>query len=929
MILRLLLVCLLPGYSSVLAESWRDDSRQAVLENDSIEAKFQGGMLYELTDRKTGRMLISIDPADLSAKLPVFGASYGGIIAVDLDSCTATQKVKSDSIVSQFRAVDSTEVTLAWRIERGDGDLVLQLSGRTPEPVGQIRFTIFGCKLDGNTAVAIDCYGVSHTFNSPWEGAFGDPRLSKRQVQPLVALFEGAGSGWFLSGREERIGPANIILEGRGQTVDVTFARGFPVEQNNERQMFEVRLRPYSKHWEDAVDPYLEWMEKGAGYVPIKRKSPAWVRDIKTQVYIRPGDFDNLERVAKTLDPSKVIIGRMVGWRMHPMDVNYPDYRVNETARKWFGRARELGFHVGAHFNTTGVGKNFPDLLERFERGFEVIGTDEKGNKRYYEVEGKERHRYCSTALKDWRQYFITQMKDAVDAGVDLIYIDESMAPMGDFVVDGMTAIEGVMTLEKEIMEAYPHVAVETEQFNTMAARHAAFALSQMPLGHPLSGYIFSRFIHILPEGYMCAPTEEAMMNAFTSWGFVIPSGGLEKSWMRINEAFQKYDLVPDSRLPRRVFRHFEKHSSLGLMPIYDSPVSPEGDKLFGYRGKDGVIAYFEKYSDKRGLVIYEPGKEPKWVGKRIMGVSVYPGPGVVRKITRGADEYADWMVYDGNKLMGLDPEETYFIDETSTLRQDRFHLTSIPNDFAFVDDSVEAFRIVPVDQARDGSFYKLSFTGNGQISMYVPDDMLIFLNGNEIEIDRTAKTAQATIAATADELGVLLAFRKTDVKLAGKWTDLPWQTSYLQRSFYVGQHRVLDYSTEGPVRKMRDINAFYTHVTGTGVVIGKLPDAASIRLQGAYGMREESIITDGEGVVRINGKEVMRIPPGDRPYRVQSFDVDITEYSGRHIMMEFVADGRVHGPTAADWYNPWIVVKHVLDEPDDAKSRRHEMLIP
>ena len=104
-------------------------------------------------------------------------------------------------------------------------------------------------------------------------------------------------------------------------------------------------------------------------------------------------------------------------------------------------------------------------------------------------------------------------------------------------------------------------------------------------------------------------------------------------------------------------------------------------------------------------------------------------------------------------------------------------------------------------------------------------------------------------------------------------------------------------------------MNAFYAHLTGTGVLIGRLPDAGSIRIQGAYGMREESIITDGDAVIRINGNEVMRMPPGPRPYEVHSFKVDISAHAGRHVMLEFLPDGLVHGPSAADWFNPRIVV--------------------
>ena len=906
-------VCLATvGWAGV---GWQDEAVRGTLRNDALVARLQGGFLYELTTADATRKLVNLAPGELAAVRRVFDTT-----SLDLGAADVVLADNAGRLDYTLTWADGTTLRLNWRIE--GADLVLRASARTPSAVGTFAYTLQGCDIADHSVVWVSNFGASHAERAPWTGSLGDVHhgFSRGFVHPLVALFEGEGAGWFMEGREEKIGPANILLQGRGATVDATLVRGFPAA-TTAPELFEIRLRAYREHWADAVDPYVKWMEHGAGFVPLEKKSPAWIKDIQVQAYVRVGDFDGLESLARRVDPARTMIGRMVGWRVHPMDLGYPDYRVNETAKRWIRRARELGFHVGTHFNTAGVSKNNAELLQRFERGFAVIGTDAQGNKQYYEIDGAGRHRYCSTALKDWRDYLIAQMREAVEVGVDLIYIDESMAATGAFIVDGMTAIEGLMTLEKEILEAYPQVAVETEQFNPMANRHAAFTLSQMPLGHPLSGYIFHRFVKILPEGLMSSPTGGEMLDAFQSWGFLVPGGGLEESWLQIRRAFQDHDLVPDVRLPRRPFRRFAKHPSHGVAPVPDGKPTPAGGvKLFGYRGKGGTTAFYEKHPNRRGLVVYEPGKEPQWVGARITGVTTWTSPGVVYEVSPGVDRIADWMVYDGDTILGLDPKKTYGLDEHKTLDQDRFHLTAIPGDFALQDH--DALRIVPVHQGVDGSFYKLTFTGNGEISMVVPDDMLVFLNGEQVPVDRASRSARASIAATTDDYGVLIAFRKSDVELSGPWADLPWQTSRLQRSFYCGQHQILDYSTEGPVRKLRDINAFYTHVTGTGVMIGKLPATGNIRLQGAYGMREESIITDGDGVVRINGKDVMRIPAGPRPYKVHAFDVDITPYAGQHVMLEFVADGRVHGPTAADWYNPWIAVdpRHETNTLDQLK---------
>ena len=33
-----------------------------------------------------------------------------------------------------------------------------------------------------------------------------------------------------------------------------------------------MRIRTYSGNWEDAVDPFVSWMENDMGYVPVDQK---------------------------------------------------------------------------------------------------------------------------------------------------------------------------------------------------------------------------------------------------------------------------------------------------------------------------------------------------------------------------------------------------------------------------------------------------------------------------------------------------------------------------------------------------------------------------------------------------------------------------------------------------------------------------------
>ena len=86
-----------------------------------------------------------------------------------------------------------------------------------------------------------------------------------------------------------------------------------------------------------------------------------------------------LEALAKRVDPRKTFIGRQGDYRKYAFDVGYPDYEPTPEARKWFTRARELGFHVGAHFNSMCVSQMFPDLIKQLEPGFQRTGTDAAG----------------------------------------------------------------------------------------------------------------------------------------------------------------------------------------------------------------------------------------------------------------------------------------------------------------------------------------------------------------------------------------------------------------------------------------------------------------------------------------------------------------------------------------------------------------------
>jgi hypothetical protein len=904
--------------------AWHSGDHARVLENDAIMLKLQAGIPVQLLNKQHGTKLIDMSLEEAPTQLPLFGAQR----KIDLDQCQVVERADPTEVHTTYQAEDGSRWSIHWKIEPGKGDLILQTEAHTPEPAEEFRYVIPGCNLQDHTLVWVDGYGVGRTATAPWNDRFlADPFTEgspSKFPHPPVALFEGSRSGWFVEMRDAPVGPTCLMARGQGKTAVLGANRRFIVPTRH-TVMHEIRIRTYNQRWENAVAPFVEWMEKDAGFVPLDKLPPqqSWVARLKTQAYVGVTDYETIDELATYVDPAQTFIGRQGEFRYHAFDIAYPDYRVPKKSAQWARHVRDHGFHVGMHFNIGSVSEIFPDLVKRFEPGMQVIGTDEQGNNIYESIRTAPSRMYrVSSALKAWRVHLVEQIRHAVEAGIDVIYLDEAMAPHGRIMVGDTDGFQGVFLLMQEILERYPHVAIETEQFNMLTAKYGKIALSQMPLGHPLSACIFRKFVKVVPEGVMYSPTDVPLLDAFDSWGMMLPGGDPrnQKSWLAVIEAYHRYNLAPDISLPRNPLLKQMSHWTGGVTPIATSgppPTAPK--KLFGLRGDGGVTAYFEKHPTRRGLVVYEPGAEPKWFGTRHSGIRNYDGPGLP-VYTLFRHEIKDWLIHDRGRLLGLNPAESYAFDETLQPTVDRFHLYRVPDDFVGVTDMES--RTPPQEIGPDDQFFRMVFTGHGEIGVYVPESYEAYLNGHKLEPDPNRRRATATINASHSrrrglgyhiELGQansaanqqdqaespawLIAFRKTDFELEGNWINLPWYGSQDSGKWITGN------GTNPETGFLMTVGACIR-------LVGKIPAGREIRIQGSYRMNPDSPGHQhaGDCVMRINGSEVYRAPHGDYPYPETEFDVDISEYAGKYVFLEFTSAGSVRGGEAY-WNNPEIVV--------------------
>lgn len=967
--------------------NWQDAQLRQTLTSNTVEAKFQAGNLYELTNLATGQKLINLNPASLDSILPIFGTTNA-----DLSQASVTQVVGPGSVNTTYTWTNGTVWHVDWSVD-GD-DIVLDTYAQTPQAVSQFSYFINGADVVNHDIVGVDTNGVSSASSGPFTGPllpqYGTSKTSNPAtgVQPLIVLFEGNNQGFVVEGRDPQIGPSNLRPFGEGATAELMMVRTLAFTPTNTPSMYEIRIRAYQGHWEDGVQPHIDWMEDGLGFVPIDEKPQGWVRDIKTQVYIAPQDYTTLYEIASRLDPTKTYIGREASYRFFGFDIGFPDYSVDPGAATWISQARSLGFHVGVHVNVGGIDYSFPDLIAQMAPALQQIGTDGGGNPIY---DGTSTFVYASAAYAPWRAHLVNAIAEVVAVGADVIYLDQTNGVLGKFMVDGVTGIEGVQLLMQEIKAAYPHVSIQTEQFNPMSSRYADFALTTLEMGHALSGFLFSKFIKIVPEGINYQPTDLGILDSFTHWGHFTPgAGGVEakESWLDIAEVFQQYNLIPDARLPLGpgqvsgftggfvpggadfngdlvidpkdidlLYANFGgslKYDVNGDNTVNQLDVNAyvrtvlgtefgdadlDGDVDLhdynrlalnynktgvGWAGGDftgnGVVnssdhtqlkqkfgfnnaafslpvatlvtGYFEETASTRSFVIYEPGQAPQVFGERVTNVTEFTSTG-------GGIE--DWVIYDGNTIKGLDPNTTYYLDPAISLDPNRFHLTSIPADY-------QGIYNVNKNQATQelGFFdrwFKITFAGNGQIDMVVPDNYDVYLDGQAVTIDRVNNTASVFVSASPGNPSEILAFLNSGPEsipaIQGTLADLP---------FHLAKHK----ATKSLFDKSSSLfpDSFYTVVTGSGVTFGELPAASSIRLQGAYLMRDAHFMgTIGEGIILINGNEVARLNPGPgTPFPTLNFDIDITQYAGQDILLELLCDG-ARSTDTADWINLQVVV--------------------
>ena len=594
--------------------------------------------------------------------------------------------------------------------------------------------------VPGNSGIRLtaDSPGRKHQFDYPlsWEAQ--------------LVIVEGADRGFYVWAEDARGRFKRLVVERfrDGWQLTLVTINPAPFDDWTACDSVPWRLGVYRGDWRVAARRYRDWMTGQFQPVPIDQQKPAWVRETRCLVILGL-DQALLAELARRLDPAQTVL-YVPSWRSAGYDRDYPTYdAVFDTLEPFVQQAHALGFRVMLHVNYFGVDPKHP-LYEKFER-YQVRdpwGAHERQWWLWDRVEPEIRFAYINPACRAWREYFVGQMAALCRRyQIDALHLDQTLCIYNDHngLIDGASMIDGNLALHRELRAALPEVALSGEGLNEVTYRYEAFAQrhawgvnhaegtwSRGPLGcaHPISSYLFRPYTVI--NGYLgCAPPTQGQLyaawnEAYEHWG-VIPTLKPERSQLREPTGFSRqfFDeaafwlgerLEPDLDGPwpaqvafpfrtadgRRAVRTTDGRFLVQAGPAVkpEAPASGASDSFLadasgyegrsplagasGYRGR-GPLAGASGYGG-RGPLADASGLDAIEISRTVGGVGQVAALGTI----------PDWRAFDGQRLLGLDPERWYPC--FTQPRDDReFHVASLPDDVicegVFARDELAVFR--------------------------------------------------------------------------------------------------------------------------------------------------------------------------------------------------------------------------------------------
>lgn len=613
----------------------------------SIQIAFQGSTVQSMKNLLTGETHIAAPGSgliDLNTQSPTGELLQPGNWTTQSDPTTGL----TTGTLSLMDSQRQITMTVGW--DSNSDEVIVRLAGQSKKP--GLRGLVWGIEgfnsagkfiLPAHTGLYFDANSPTPNFTfvypTHWEAQF--------------AVYQSSAGGLLLYARDPK--PYYKQVQGTRQfgTLDIsveTFALG-PWAMATEVPAMEWRLKTFQGSWQRAVDTYSAWSRTAFPVRPPDSRRN-WTKNIRAVIPVGSPDTGLLDAIAQQLDPSKTLI-YLVGWRTSVLDANYPDYTPVPQTAPFVQYAHQLGFHVMLHTNIDGVSMTsaaYASLSQYQQR------DPETGDLIYWPwglwpagpppPPFLPSYAFISPAASAWRALFLQSIQNAMQTvQPDALHLDGGgvMLDDGNGLIEGMTTIDGVIQLHRDITNQYPQLALGYESMSEVVAGFQSFAQrwpAELP-GHPVATYLMGN--QVMFYAFLAQPSPEdagfiEYVRHYEAQG-VMPtitvahandlSSGLPitSRIVQMMKLWQQYDFQPDW-----------KGDWTGLVFRY---VSGDGSTTANVQQVANTLVL-----NAAGQAIYE----------RALNTNSITTPLFI----------SNWTAYDSTTLFGLDPTSQYWLQNDS-----------------------------------------------------------------------------------------------------------------------------------------------------------------------------------------------------------------------------------------------------------------------
>ncbi|HTP97859.1 MAG TPA: DUF6259 domain-containing protein [Casimicrobiaceae bacterium] len=655
-----LLVLFSPAHAQIVA------SGQALtVTTANAVATFQGPDLAGLTNTATGESYLRLAPSSPLANLETL-AGPGQLVAAS----DWTTSVQNGTTVASLTVQDSIRsVTLAVSVDAASQEIVIKMSGQaTQAGVTAAYWGIGGLDLDAgrlivpaSTGVVIDrqhrMYSASTRYPEDW-------------TAQMFVYETSAGSMVLYSTDPLYLFKQLRIASRTSSTLDLSIATDAigPWPDATSVPTVEWRLKMFSGDWRTAAAVYRDWL--AANRPRPANASPAWVQQIRAVVTSYSNDASLLDSLATVLTPSQTLI-YLVGWRQAGYDHNYPDYTASPGVATFVAKAHSLGFKVMLHTDLIGVTPSNPDFASvqswqlKDPRSLSPMGWHWD-----YPPTEPTRFAYINPASSVYRNLFVQRVGAAMAAiQPDALHLDIS-GPMysdGNGAIEGMSYPQGSAQLHKDLLAAFPGLALGGEGMNDVIYRYNAFAQNWWvgdiwgpgrPPGHPIVNFLWNsqgsgrmQYYGHLGQPFATDPALKGFVSQLERQA-ILPTLSIEG----------QNDLDLANADNARLLRWLQSWQANGFQP----------DWTGSWNGV--LIPYKAAPGSTTTAALVDTGS---LVGVSSGGAPVYQRAHDAAQVDTAS--YAlGWPAFDSTRIYGLDPTKQYWLDTVP--RPTTSHVSSLPS---------------------------------------------------------------------------------------------------------------------------------------------------------------------------------------------------------------------------------------------------------